>query len=100
MCALPFRPGSFDVTVCADNSLPHLLTPSGLRTALASMHRLLRPGGLLLITTRPYDQIRKAKPRATLPRVSDTPAGRAITFQLWDRHDPATTRPLETSRVA
>lgn len=86
MRALPFRPASFDVIVCADNALPHLLTASDVHAALANMHRTLRPGGLLLITTRPYDLIRKTQPRSTPPQVGATAAGRAITFQLWDWH--------------
>jgi SAM-dependent methyltransferase len=89
MRALPFRTGSFDVIICADNALPHLLTPANLHAALASMHRLFKPGGLLLASTRPYDIIRRTRPRSTLPQVADTSACRAITFQLWDWHPGA-----------
>ncbi|MCI2420238.1 methyltransferase domain-containing protein [Saccharopolyspora sp. K220] len=89
MRALPFRSASFDVIVCADNALPHLLTPDDLQSALTGMRRLLRPGGLLLITTRLYDSIRKTRPRSTPPQVADTPTGRTITFQLWDWHNDA-----------
>ncbi|MFZ3469534.1 hypothetical protein ACODT3_29350 [Streptomyces sp. 4.24] len=39
--------------VCADNALPHLLTAAGVRAALAEMLRVLRPGGLLLLSARP-----------------------------------------------
>lgn len=87
MRTLPFRPAAFDVIVCADNSLPHLLTPEALRAALGNMRRVLKPGGLLLITTRAYDEVRKTRQRSTPPQVLDAPAGRTITFQLWDWHD-------------
>ncbi|EST30887.1 hypothetical protein M877_08810 [Streptomyces niveus NCIMB 11891] len=84
MRALPFRDGSFDVVVCADNSLPHLLTDADLLTALGEMRRVLRDGGLLLISTRPYDQIRRSRPVSTAPQLHGAGAGRTVTFQLWD----------------
>ncbi|MER7011123.1 class I SAM-dependent methyltransferase [Saccharopolyspora sp. NPDC000359] len=95
MRTLPFGSDAFDVVVCADNSLPHLLTPHDLRAALGGMHRVLKPGGLLLLTTRPYDEVRETRPRSTPPQVADTPAGRSITFQLWDWHDDAERYDLE-----
>lgn len=84
MRALPFGDGSFDVVVCADNSLPHLLTDDDLLTALGEMRRVLRDGGLLLISTRPYDQIRRSRPVSTAPQLHGSGAGRTVTFQLWD----------------
>ncbi|MFI1399792.1 class I SAM-dependent methyltransferase [Streptomyces sp. NPDC020681] len=86
MRALPFRDASFDVVVCADNSLPHLLTPADVLAALGEMRRVLRPGGLLLLSTRPYDRLRRERPRATPPQVHAGPEGRVITFQLWHWH--------------
>jgi glycine/sarcosine N-methyltransferase len=87
MRALPFGGEVFDVVICADNALPHLLTRDDLDAALAGMHRVLRPGGLLAISTRDYDADRPAKPRWRPPLVTQTPAGRAITFHLWHWHD-------------
>jgi glycine/sarcosine N-methyltransferase len=87
MRALPFRPAPFDVVVCADNSLPHLLTANDVRAALENMRRVLTPGGLLLISTRPYDELRRTRPQSTQPQFTDTSAGRAISFQLWAWHD-------------
>ncbi|WP_328771171.1 class I SAM-dependent methyltransferase [Streptomyces sp. NBC_00286] len=87
MRQLPFNDGQFDVVVCADNSLPHLLTEENVCTALAAMRRVLRNGGLLLLSTRPYDEILASRPAATPPSVSWTEVGRTIGFQLWDWHD-------------
>ncbi|MFJ6997950.1 class I SAM-dependent methyltransferase [Streptomyces sp. NPDC003090] len=95
MRALPLRDGAFDVAVCADNSLPHLLTADDVRTALAGMRRVLRPGGLLVLTTRPYDELRRERPLTTTPTVRTGPEGRVISFQLWHWHDDGERYDLE-----
>ncbi|MEU9206066.1 class I SAM-dependent methyltransferase [Streptomyces sp. NPDC048332] len=83
MTKLPFRDGSFDVVVCADNSLPHLLTPKAVLAALGEMRRVLRPGGVLLLSTRPYDRLRRERPVSTPAQVREGEGGRVVTFQLW-----------------
>ncbi|WP_329542177.1 class I SAM-dependent methyltransferase [Streptomyces sp. NBC_01358] len=83
MTTLPFRDGSFDIVVCADNSLPHLLTPQAVLAALGEMRRVLRPGGVLLLSTRPYDRLRCERPASTPPQVRKGEGGRVVTFQLW-----------------
>ncbi|MEW1679298.1 class I SAM-dependent methyltransferase [Streptomyces noursei] len=86
MRRLPFPDGRFDVVVSADNSLPHLLTAHDVRTALTEMRRVLRGGGLLVVSTRPYDEIRRARPASTPPQLAASPHGRSVSFQLWDWH--------------
>ncbi|WNI25388.1 class I SAM-dependent methyltransferase [Streptomyces sp. ITFR-16] len=83
MRELPFLDSSFDVVVCADNSLPHLLTPQAVLAALGEMRRVLRPGGVLLLSTRPYDRLRRERPASTQPQVREDADGRVVTFQLW-----------------
>jgi SAM-dependent methyltransferase len=98
--------GVFDVVVCLDNALSHLLDDADLRQAARQMRARLRPDGLLIASIRDYDSLVKEKPgsdgpivqglpgvaeqpgadrpRATLPRVFDDAGGRRIAFQVWD----------------
>ncbi|MFJ9575113.1 class I SAM-dependent methyltransferase [Streptomyces sp. NPDC101191] len=97
---LPFSERRFDAVVCADNSLPHLLTERDVRAALAEMRRVLRPAGLLMVSTRPYDDLVRDHPPSTPPQVhgsADDPGGegRMVTFQLWHWHDDGERYDLE-----
>ncbi|MEU0634334.1 class I SAM-dependent methyltransferase [Streptomyces sp. NPDC005989] len=92
MRRLPFPDDQFDTVVCADNSLPHLLTEQDVHAALAEMRRVLRPAGRLLISTRPYDNLVRERPASTPPQVHRTAdytdsGERTVTFQLWHWHD-------------
>ncbi|MFC9500850.1 class I SAM-dependent methyltransferase [Streptomyces sp. NPDC056982] len=86
---LPFPDGRFDTVVCADNSLPHLLTEQDVLAALAEMRRVLRPDGLLLVSTRDYDNLLRDRPASTSPQVQQSADSkeRTVTFQLWHWHD-------------
>ncbi|OEJ35179.1 class I SAM-dependent methyltransferase [Streptomyces subrutilus] len=89
MRRLPFPNDRFDAVVCADNSLPHLLTEKDVLAALLEMRRVLRPTGLLLLSTRPYEELLRDRPDSTPPQVHRNADGgeRTITFQLWHWHD-------------
>ncbi|MEV5386598.1 class I SAM-dependent methyltransferase [Streptomyces sp. NPDC052721] len=89
MRRLPFPDGRFDTVVCADNSLPHLLTEQDVRVVLAEMRRVLRPAGLLLVSTRPYEDLLRDRPSSTPPHVhrAADDGERTVTFQLWHGHD-------------
>jgi glycine/sarcosine N-methyltransferase len=86
MRRLPFRERQFDVVLSADNSLPHLLRPQDVAAALGAMRHVLRSGGLLILSTRPYDDILKTRPTSTPPQLASSSHGRTITFQLWAWH--------------
>ncbi|MGW0683861.1 class I SAM-dependent methyltransferase [Streptomyces sp. NPDC002754] len=95
MRQLPFADSRFDVVVCADNSLPHLLTAQDVRTALTEMRRVLRPDGLLLVSTRPYEDLLREHPTSMPPQVHWSEEGRTVTFQLWHWHDDGERYDLE-----
>jgi glycine/sarcosine N-methyltransferase len=83
--------GDFDVVLACDNALPHLLTDADLQLAVTQMSARLRPGGLFLVSLRDYDRIVQERPTGELPRVVDDPAGRRISFQVWDWADDGRT---------
>jgi SAM-dependent methyltransferase len=87
MRRLPFAEAAFEVVVCADNSLPHLLSAADVVAALREMRRVCVPGGLVLVSTRDYDELRRTRPGATPVQVSRDQAGLAATFQVWTWHD-------------
>jgi SAM-dependent methyltransferase len=95
MRQLPFKETSFDVVLCADNSLTHLLSGQDLRAALLGMKRVLRDDGLLTITVRAYDETHQTRTTSTPPQVSQTRDGQAITFQLWHWHEDGERYDLE-----
>jgi SAM-dependent methyltransferase len=74
----------FDAVIAMDNALPHLPTEDDLALAIRQMRSRLRPGGAWVASVRDYDQLRKERPHFSREQVMDTPAGRWITFQLWD----------------
>ena len=50
----------WDVLVCADNSLPHLLDDDEILAALRQFHAALRPGGIALVSVRDYAAMERA----------------------------------------
>lgn len=80
-------PGTFDVVLSCDNSLPHLLTDDDLRSAIDNIRQKVRPGGLVVFGLRDYNALVRTRPNATPPQARDHPEGRTVTFQLWDWDD-------------
>lgn len=77
-------PGTFDVVISCDNSLPHLLTDDELALALANMYAKVGPGGLLVIGIRDYDALSSERPRFTPPRIIEKGDSNSVLFQHWD----------------
>ncbi|HTT07846.1 MAG TPA: class I SAM-dependent methyltransferase [Gammaproteobacteria bacterium] len=49
--------GPFDVVLAFDNSIPHLTSDSDISVALREFRKILRPGGLCLLSVRDYDTV-------------------------------------------
>jgi glycine/sarcosine N-methyltransferase len=82
--------GAFDVVMSCDNALPHLLSDADVERALRAMRAMLRPGGLLVISTRDYDAALVDRP-ATAPPVLIAGPPRRLFVRLhdWDGADSA-----------
>lgn len=82
---LPFARGVFDAVVCVD-ALAHLPSLGEASRALREMARVVRPGGVVLVSIRDYEVARRDRLPGTPPQVSRTPTDEAIAFQVWDWH--------------
>lgn len=76
--------GRFDVVLSCDNSIPHLLTKEDLESGARSIASKTKDGGVLLISVRDYDQIRREKPTGMPPRKIVDAHGTRVYFQTWD----------------
>ena len=77
--------GEFDVVLSYDNAVPHLLDDADVLTALRSMRSKLRAEGLLLVSTRDYDEALATRPATMPPRLVEGPPRRLVArFHDWD----------------
>ncbi len=76
--------GGSEVVLACDNAVPHLLTRDDVLSAAQNMFGWLRPGGMVLISTRDYDSLLETKPRSTPLRVIEDLAGSRVVFQVWE----------------
>jgi len=74
----------FDVVICADNSITHLLNDDDLLTALGQIHSCTRPGGGCLLTVRDYDKEERGTGLVKPYGVREEGGKRYIIFQVWD----------------
>jgi 2-polyprenyl-3-methyl-5-hydroxy-6-metoxy-1,4-benzoquinol methylase len=84
----PVAGGDFDAVICMDNSLPYLTEEEQLFRAATEFRRKLRPGGVLLVSIRDYDDLLTVKPTIQEPYFfTDENDNRRIVFQIWDWQD-------------
>jgi SAM-dependent methyltransferase len=76
----------FDVVLCADNSLPHLLSDEDITGALSQFLASLKPGGLCLISVRDYAALERGGVQVKQHGVRAENGTRWILFQLWEWH--------------
>lgn len=81
----------FDIVICMDNALPHMLTPEDLKAAITSIVNQLSPGGIFVASIRDYDALLLDKPPYSPPYIHKTDKGQRVSFQTWtweeDRYD-------------
>ena len=78
--------GTFDVVICCDNSLAHMMTARDLERAARSIRARLKPGGLFIASIRDYDRIVREHPTFMPQTLSTTPGDVRLAFQHWNWH--------------
>lgn len=73
----------FDIVICMDNALPHMLTKSALESAVKSIVNQLAPDGLFVASIRDYDALLVQKPTYSPPYIHKTEKGQRVSFQTW-----------------
>ena len=73
----------FDLVICMDNALPHMLTRSALEAAIGSITDRLKPGGMFVASIRDYDALLQEKPSYSPPYIHKTDKGQRVSFQTW-----------------
>jgi SAM-dependent methyltransferase len=76
--------GGYDLVICCDNSIPHLLNDDDILIALRQMHACLRPRGGCLLTVRDYDREERGKGILKPYGVRESADERYLVFQVWD----------------
>jgi len=75
---------TFDIVICMDNALPHMLSAGDLKMAVQSIMRRTADGGMFVASIRDYDAMLQEKPPYSPPYIHKTEQGQRICFQVWD----------------
>jgi SAM-dependent methyltransferase len=77
-------PPAFDAVFCVGNSIPHAEGQAGRRRAFAAMAGVLRPGGLLVVTSRNWELERAQGSRVKVSEeLVERDGVRALVVQSW-----------------
>src|SRR5690606_21027908 len=74
----------FDVVLCADNSLPHLLSDDDIAAAVAEFLRCTRPGGLCIVSLRDYAAVERGVPQVKPYGLHRDGDRRRVLLQTWE----------------
>lgn len=77
----------FDIVICMDNALPHMLSKDALETAVKSITNQIVPGGMFVASIRDYDALLQEKPPYSPPYIHKTAKGQRVSFQTWVWND-------------
>ena len=87
-CALSDSfPETFDIIICMDNALPHMLSHEALEAAIGSITGRMGKGGIFVASIRDYDALLQQKPPYSPPYIHKTPGGQRVSFQVWTWED-------------
>jgi SAM-dependent methyltransferase len=78
----------FDVVLCADNSLPHLLSDEEIAAAFREFFLCTKPGGLTIVSVRDYDALERGGVQVKPYGVRYDGAARFVLFQVWEWRGP------------
>ena len=78
------RAAPFDLVLCGDNALPHLLTDTEILEALRSFYRAVRPGGLCLLSVRDYEREDLSRRQLKPGGARDWDGARWLLWQVWE----------------
>ena len=77
----------FDIIICMDNALPHMLSKEDLEKAVQSITSQLSDGGIFVASIRDYDALLADKPPYSPPYIHKTDKGQRVSFQTWTWDD-------------
>lgn len=87
-CALSKTfPEAFDIIICMDNALPHMLSHDALASALASITGRMKKDSIFVASIRDYDALLSSKPSYSPPYIHKTANGQRVSFQTWNWED-------------
>jgi SAM-dependent methyltransferase len=72
--------------IACDNSIPHLLSDDAIAQAFASFHRVLKPGGWMVISVRDYASIERKNPDVRPYGLRRDGDRRFLAVQVWEWH--------------
>ena len=75
---------TFDIIICMDNALPHMLSHSALESAIKSITNRIAEGGMFVASIRDYDALLMEKPPYSPPYIHKTASGQRVSFQTWN----------------
>ena len=73
----------FDIVIAMDNALPHMLTGNDLASAIKSIVKQIKDGGMFVASIRDYDALLMDKPPYSPPYIHKTAKGQRVSFQTW-----------------
>jgi len=73
----------FDVVLCADNSLPHLLSDQEISACLGEFYLCTKPGGTCIVSVRDYAALERSGVQVKPYGVRVDGGTRYVLFQVW-----------------